>query len=211
MITYMKICLDKHYLVAALLMVLIVFVILMYFINIDVGAENNKEQMVNAPVVQPITVPIVQPMSQPVTLPEMEDVIMEYDYRNLSDPLKNPVRRVARHEIQPALMRRLIDIPTLGYPDNYTQMGTLVKLGNPDRNVENRLLRLFGRQEYPGSRRYEYYTAVNSGLDQIKVPLYTRGKQELYDGDKVHVKEIDEDYRVELFRYDEPKYYPDIL
>lgn len=204
----MKICIDKRYLLIGLLVVLIIFAVVLFLMGMNDGSVDGKEQMMNAPGLQPIMQPMV--MSE-VVEDDGIDVVKEYDYRNLSDPLKNPVRRVARHELPPAYFKRMIDIPTLGYPDNYTQMGTLVKLGNPDRNVENRLLRLFGRQEYPGSRRYEYYTAVNSGLDQIKVPLYTKGKQELYDGDKVHVKEIGEDYRVELFRYDEPKYYPDIL
>lgn len=156
-----------------------------------------------------------QPTPQPQTTIKQvvrpTDVIKDYDYRNMYDPLKQPARRVARHEIHPLHLKRLIDIPTIGYPDNFTQLGILVKKGDPTQNEENKILRLYGRQIYPGSYAYEYYTSVNSGLDQIKIPIKTRGKKELFDGDNIYVKELNEKYDINLFKHDEPKYYPDII
>ena len=136
--------------------------------------------------------------------------IKAYDYRKAFDPFEEPVRRVPRHELPLYYFKNMIDYPTRGYPDSFTQIGTLVKEGDPNKNDDNKILRLFGRQEYPGSERYEYYTALNSGNDQIKVPIDIR-KRELYNDDFVYIKELDQYYRVHLNRFDQPKYYPDLI
>lgn len=138
--------------------------------------------------------------------------IKEYDLNQFYNPFEEPARRVARHELPPEHFKRTIDIRSRGYPDNFTQYGVLKQVcEHGKKNNQNKILRLFGRQEYPGSNRYEYYTAINSGLDQIKVPLESKGKRELYDGDKVFVRELDEHYKVQLYNYDSPRYYPDII
>jgi hypothetical protein len=137
------------------------------------------------------------------------DIIREYDYSKLDDPLVEPTRRVARHEIQPFYLKNMIDIPTQGYPDNFTQIGLLIKEDLSDKSDTN-MLRLFGRQEYPGSNHYEYYAMVNNGHDQVKIPVKVR-KHELYEDDVVFVDELNESYRVNLYKFDAPKYYPHIL
>ena len=162
----------------------------------------------------------------PTTYPISRDIVREYDYNKIADPLEDPVRRVARHELMPAVMRRSIDYPTRGYPDNFTQQGVLIKMRSRKNNKEeeeenkenkdnkdnnNKLLRLFGRQEYPGSNKYEYYVLVSSGNDLIKIGLDNKNNKELYCGDNIYISELNEDYRVKLHKYDAPKYYPDIL
>lgn len=138
------------------------------------------------------------------------DDVREYDYRKMRDPLEEPTRRVPRHELPPKYFKDRIDFPTRGYPDNFTQYGVLVRVNKKGKSEENNILRLYGRQEYPGSDIYEYYTAVNSGLDQIKIPLNIK-KRELYDDDIVFVDELNAKYKVKLHKYDAPKYYPDII
>ena len=81
---------------------------------------------------------------------------------------------------------------------------------NNDDNRENRIIRLFGRQQYPGSNKWEYYVTVNSGLDNIKIPLDIR-RNELYSGDHVYLPELNSKYRVRLYNYDAPRYYPDLI
>lgn len=142
--------------------------------------------------------------------PINNDLVRQYDIRKAFDPLEEPTRRVARHEIHPLHLKRLIDFPTRGYPDNFTQIGILVKEGHSHKNYDNKILRLFGRQEFPGSNRYEYYTSINSGNDSIKIPIDVR-QQELYDDDVVFIKELKDKYRVNLHKYDAPKYYPDLI
>lgn len=139
-----------------------------------------------------------------------DDIVKDYDIRKTYDPFENPARRVARHEIHPLHLKRLIDLPTRGYPDNFTQIGILIKEGNPKKNEDNKILRLYGRQEFPGSNRYEYFTSITSGNDMIKIPIDVK-RQELYDDDVVYIKELNEHYRVQLHKYDQPKYYPDII
>lgn len=147
------------------------------------------------------------------------DPVIQYDYNKYVNPLEQPTRRVARHEIHPIHVKQMIDLPSRGYPDNFTQIGVLVQIKNKKNkksknknkmNNQNNILRLFGRQEYPGSNRYEYYVMINSGLDQIKLPLELR-RQELYDGDTVVVKQLNQRYEVNLYKYDAPRYYPDVL
>lgn len=199
-----KLCLDKRLFIIGVALLSFLFLFQIFYFN---NEKKNSECACPSPINNEpqITRSVERVVSSPV------DVIKEYDYSNLTDPLKNPARRVARHEMPPSYFRRMIDLPTSGYPDNYTQIGTLVKKGDPNVNQENKILRLFGRQVYPGSYTYEYYSMVNSGLDKIKVPVLTRGRKELYDGDNVHIKELDENYDVRLYRFDEPKYYPDIV
>ena len=136
------------------------------------------------------------------------DPVREYDYKKSYDPLEDPTRRVERHFLPPVHVKNYIDIPTRGYPDNFHQVGTLISESGSD--VDNKVLRLFGRQEFPGSNKYEYYTAINSGHDQVKVPLDTTRGQELYDDDVVVISELGSNFIVKLHKYDAPKYYPNI-
>lgn len=171
------------------------------------------------------------------------DPVREYDYRKIYDPLEEPTRRVDRYQIPPAYFKRFIDIPSRGYPDNFSQVGILVRIHNDhnrhghagnashtghsghsnhsgqeemvvsnQNNSDNNILRLFSRQEYPGSwTRFEYYTALNSGFDSIKIPIDAKRNRELYDGDTVYIKELNQTYKVQLYNYDSPRYYPDLF
>ena len=139
------------------------------------------------------------------------DIIRDYDISKINDPLVEPSRRVDRYQIPPYYIKRIVDYPTRGFPDNFIQVGILVKKGDMFTNNENKILRLFGRQEFPGSNKYDYYVMINSGLDQIKIPIKNKHQRELYDGDHVYIKELDEDYKVSLYKYDSVKYYPNIL
>ncbi|CAH6421502.1 Hypothetical protein KVN_LOCUS315 [uncultured virus] len=139
------------------------------------------------------------------------DVVRNYDYKKIFDPLENPTRRISRYDIPPYYLKQMIDLPTRGYPDNFIQLGVLVKTGDQYKNNNNKILRLFGRHEFPGSNKYKYYALINSGTDQIKIPLNVRHNKELYDDDKVYIKELDEYYKVSLYKYDEPKYYPNLF
>lgn len=141
------------------------------------------------------------------------DIVKQYDYHKSYDPLEDPTRRVPRHEIPPITMKYALDIPTRGYPDNYNQYGVLVKEKEHDHNHkeidnQNQIIRLFGRQTYPGSNQYEYYTMITSGNDLIKIPIYNKRRNELYEDDIIYIKELNNKYRVNLYKYDAPRYYP---
>jgi len=140
------------------------------------------------------------------------DPVTNYDRSKLYDPLREPTRRIPRYQLPPYEFKRLIDVPTRGYPDNFILMGILVRHDKLMSDDANKILRLYGREVYPGSSdRYEYYTAVNSGLDQIKIPIHNKGNKELYDDDIVYIDSLDSSYKVKLHKYDAPKYYPDLF
>ena len=142
------------------------------------------------------------------------DPVREYDYQKMEDPLENPRRRVARHEIPPMHVKGYLDYPTRGYPDNFNQFGILIRQNRLNGDHENKVLRLYGRQIYPTASTYEYYTAINSGLDSIKIPLNhkrRRNRRELFDDDIIFIKELNAKYKVQLHQFDAPLYYPHIL
>ena len=73
---------------------------------------------------------------------------------------------------------------------------------------ENKLLQLFGRETYPTSHRFEYYTSISADVDRIKIPVESKNNRELYDGDIVNISEINEEYKVKLHKIDNYRYNP---
>lgn len=136
------------------------------------------------------------------------DPVKNYDLRKLDDPLEAPTRRVSQYTIPPRLLLDQINIPTRGYSDGYQQLGLLINTSEEDAN--NKILRLFGRETFPRSSKYEYYTFVANGLDQIKVPINVLRNKELYDDDIITVNPLPHNYKVQLLPYDSPRYYPNI-
>lgn len=84
----------------------------------------------------------------------------------------------------PLLKNKYIGLPTRGSYDTYQNSGYLVDSSNAD-NV----LKLFGRQKWPGSTQYEYYAIKTTAVDQFKVPL-NHIKKQLFDGDPVTLSKI---------------------
>ena len=141
------------------------------------------------------------------------DPVREYDRSKISDPLTSPTRRSPRDQIPPYYIKRKLDIHTRGYPDNYQQMGILVRVSTTESSdTDNKILRLFGRQKYPSSNKYEYYATINSGNDMIKIQIDNKYDKELYDDDIVTITALGSDtYKVSLYDNDTWTYYPDIL
>lgn len=133
-----------------------------------------------------------------------DDEVDFYDRSKLSDPLVAPTRRPNRYELMPYARHMMSNLPTRGFPDSFTQLGTLSAERSKD--DQNKLLRLFGRQVYPGSSAYEYYVMISSGNDIIKMPLEIT--KEIYNGDNVAVPTLKGKYGVRLYNYDVPRYYP---
>ena len=157
---------------------------------------------------QPSQQEIVKVVEKPIVPPR--DLVSDYDHRKIISPLEDPVRRVPRHWIPPAHIKRQIDIPTRGYPDTFHQVGLLTRQGDST-DKENKVLRLMGRETYPGSSKYEYFTRITDGNETINIPIENRHNKEYYDDDVIAVDTLGSDYKVKIFDYDAPKYYPDLL
>ena len=133
-------------------------------------------------------------------------LLQERDRKVLHDELQAPERRLQQHQYPERYVRKLINIPTQGYPDNYHMQGVLT------RTQDERILQLFGRQTHPGSNQWEYFVLGKdpSGLS-IKVPLDSNNKRELEDNQEITIPIFDESkgsFTVKLYNYDVPRYNP---
>jgi|SaaInlStandDraft_5_1057022.scaffolds.fasta_scaffold00168_10 hypothetical protein len=139
---------------------------------------------------------------------QVDDIFIERDKKVINNVLVAPERRLPRHAYPPKYFKDMINIPTRGYPDNFQQMGMLV------RKSDEKLLRLFGRQSHPGSSKYEYYVVDSYSNSDNKIPLKVQGDKELTDNEKIDLPWLDSsrgDFDVKIYDYNSPRYNPNII
>lgn len=74
----------------------------------------------------------------------------------------------------------------------------------------NRVIKLYGRQKYPGSNnQYEYYTAISMGNEMTKIHL--PDKNEVYTGDEFYIPVLKQTMKVVLYPDDKMVYNPFII
>ena len=156
------------------------------------------------PQLPPPTIPFAPDVPRGPPMYPLTDPVKIYDYQKMNDPLEEPTKRVDRYLLGPVQYRRLFNYPVRGDPDNPRWLGLLICETDDDKS--NKLIKLFGRQKYPRSDHYEYYTMVNVGHDQVKVRLHR--KKELYDDDQVTIPEINKTFKVKLNKDDDTTYNP---
>lgn len=114
-----------------------------------------------------------------------------------------------------------INIPSRGPNLTYQQTGILYKenIENPDQqsgnNTDSNILPLFGRPTFNGSNKWNYYTSSDK-FQNVKLPITIAGRKcdsdlgcdELRDGDMISVPSYNGRFRVEIYRYDQPRYIP---
>ena len=97
-----------------------------------------------------------------------------------------------------------INIQTRGPPGKATQIGVLYKIyGN-----ENTVYPLFGRQRYPRSNMFDYYTMLGPYGTKVSVITKNNNKEEVSTNDVVFIKGMRDPYRVTLYENDSPSYIP---
>ena len=99
------------------------------------------------------------------TIYNQMDPLIARDIDAISNPLIAPTKRVPRHVYPVPPITRSINIPTRGAFDNYQYLGNLV------RTSDEKIVKLFGRQTYPGSTKYEYYGITNDSSGSVKVKI----------------------------------------
>lgn len=139
-----------------------------------------------------------------------EQYMLNKSVSRLTNPLLPPERTPAGGPVP-------ISIPSRGYPSDYQQVGVLEPQEDAPQVIYkgHMLLPLFGRQTYPGSHQWNYYSG-NDNYATIKLPvivgkgdcLAQTGCRELNDGDNVQVRGLPGNYKVQLYRMDAPRYYP---
>ena len=104
-----------------------------------------------------------------------------------------------------------INIPTRGYSSHYQQVGSLTETG-----TDGKILPLYGKPYYPGSRQWFYYTGTDS-YSAVKLPVVHKNKtcqgdqgcEEINDGDSITVTGYNEKtFNVNLYEIDKPRYIP---
>lgn len=103
-----------------------------------------------------------------------------------------------------------INIPTRGEAPQFQQIGYI---NNSDQTEQ---IPLYGRQTYPGSNKWNYYTA-NNNYSAVKMPIQNKegancmdnsGCRELNDSDTVSIPGKGTNYNVHKYNYNTPRYIP---
>jgi hypothetical protein len=138
---------------------------------------------------------------------QMKRVLLEKrDISALKNDFKAPEKRLPEHQYPDRDVKKIINIPSRGSPDNYHSIGTLV------RKSDEKVVQLFGRQKYPSSNQWEYYTTGNDSHQfPTKMPLITKGNREIEDKQEINLEWLDPTkgkFIVNLYEYDVPRYNP---
>lgn len=201
-----QICFNQN---LFLIFILISFTIIIVFANLKI--DQNNLQKLNSNNNNNINNDTI--VSNKYNLPTSELVNDKIDQRDedaLENPLKPPNRRLPRHIYPSAAKDYIFEVPTRGYPDNYHYYGNLI------RREDDKIVKLFGRQIYPGSNQYEYYgiTSDPTGGSSVKIPIKVRGDKELYDKDEIDIEFLDSSVgKFILFMndFDRPRYNPFVI
>lgn len=196
----------------SILIIIIIFIIV-FLIILDNRLKSIKQLIKNA------NIQSLNKSNQPQYQQFHYDPIKYYDQEKLADPFEAPAKRPDRIQMgYPPIMKSstnpLQPYPTRGYPDNYHLLGTLISIDN-NKNYnqleqDNQIINLFGRQKYPGSSEYEYYTMLSTGNNNTKIPLKDQIR-ELFTDDEVFIKELNKTYKVNLYPNEELKYNPFLI
>jgi len=150
---------------------------------------------------------INSPRSTDLTVDDIERKLYlnNRDREVLYNEFVPPERRQQEYAYPYRYVKKQINIPSRGLPDNYQIMGVLL------RNNTESAFNLFGRQNFPGSNQWEYYVQGNMKDTPVKIPIKIRGDREIEDGQTVLIPGSDPSkgpYKVKLYKYDAPRYNP---
>lgn len=101
-----------------------------------------------------------------------------------------------------------INIPTQGYPDNFSSYGVFT-------TEDGKILPLYGRRSTGNSSRFNYYTRTDT-YNPVPIPLSFKkrdcmddvGCEEIFDKDIVNVRANGMQGKVTIYKFDAPKYIP---
>ena len=76
------------------------------------------------------------------------------------------------------------------------------------RENDEKIVQLFGRATFPGSNQYEYYATTEQYGFANKIPIETKGKKEIEDGQMINIPMLKGEFKVNLYNYNTPRYNP---
>jgi hypothetical protein len=192
--------------------IIIVLIIALYFqynkINSLINQKQNAESKSNQNEEQ-----VKREREETIAKQQLDDEIThrqklkERDYKVVYDPLTPGEKRLPAHQMPRGIFKDRINVPTRGQPDNYQYLGNLV------RETDEKIIPVFGRQDYPGSDYYEYYMMINQdGNFGIKIPLNNGDKRREIEEEEIvkidYFNETKGDFIYKPFDYDVPRYNP---
>ena len=158
-------------------------------------------------------------ITQPPPPPQVNrtNYLVNKDYERVVNPLLPPERRnnyIEPHTGVVVSSGVAVNIPTRGFGGEVQQLGMLTKKDGNNPIV----LPLFGCPTYASSNRWMYYTTSDK-YNQIKIPLNNKNKQcdleygcdEINDGEEIQVEPYEGLFKVNIYKYDKPRYLPHII
>ena len=121
------------------------------------------------------------------------------------DRLHNPLRAPLQKHVA-------INIPTRGEVCHFQQVGALIEKRH---SGDSKVLPLYGKPTYPGSRYWLYYTSSDN-YSPVKLPVNSNnrccldeyGCDELWSESEVTVEGFTNNFKVNLYKFDKPRYIP---
>jgi len=192
-------CFDKDTLM--LLMVGAVIAVSYYIYNMRSKMEETEKvvEKLGEKLEKNMDLELVQPVSS---------IVVNKDYERIVNPLLPPERS---NPFSPNRAGIPVNIPTRGLSSGFQQVGILTGEGE-------KVMPLFGEETYPASNMWRYYTNTDQ-YQSVKLGVRKgswdcmdeRGCKELYNGDSVQVQGKSGDFNVEMYKYDSPKYMPNVI
>jgi hypothetical protein len=188
------------------------FLIGMILITVVILSFNQYFSTKKCPSCDPIIInkcnnqiqPPVQVKEHPAVI--LNKTIRRRDNDAINDDLSAPTRRLPKHLYPTEPNDFISEVPTRGQPDNYHHFGNMI------RQSDEKIVKLFGRQIYPGSTQYEFYGITTDGNGaEIKIPIKTVHDKEIYDGDEIDIEFLDLSkgkFKLYMNEYDRPRYNP---
>ena len=132
----------------------------------------------------------------------------ENEKEELNEKINEPKRYYDSKYYNRGRMR--INVPTRGEPPSYQQVGILTDADQPE-NIKP----LYGRQTYPGSNLWNYFTSLDSHL-ATKIPIYVsdkdctdeRGCKEIHKGELLNIGDPGNEYKANIYQTHAPRYLP---
>jgi len=163
--------------------------------------------------IKPPNIIVEMPQPQPQQEPQPPQIVQMGDrYNRAPEPLRE---WATQPDLRGALLPRgalPIFQPAAGYPDQFQQMGILTIEGT------SQILPLYGRRAGNRSDRYNYYTRTDS-YNPIQLPInYERrdcmddiGCNELFGGETLKIDGMNSFAKVNIYKYNAPRYIPAVL
>lgn len=146
-------------------------------------------------------------MMDPLLIIILIVLFIHFPKNNTKTVLVTDMKNITEKRLEDALLppertqpsRIPINIRTQGALPDYQQVGFIYQESSGIR------LPLFGRPEYYGSDKWEYYVKDDS-RNMVKIPL--DNTKELYTGDIITVSGFQGDFVGEIYELDQPRYIP---